>query len=122
MEYREINELELLIIQVINQHRGSKNIIKRADMLKALVNGLKRHVSDRQMRQAIEDLRTDHPEGAYICSTTAGGYYRAESPGELADYLEVDERRAKMILARISRQRQRAIMAMTQAPLPMRIG
>jgi hypothetical protein len=119
---RELTDLESSILSILANHRGVENRIKRADMLRVVNMALKRRVTDRKMRAAIEQLRSDHLEGAFICSTTDGGYYRARNTEELNAYLKQDEKRAKMILSRISRQRQRATTALTQTPLPMRGG
>lgn len=110
-------QIELAVLQVLNDHRGFENRVSRT-RLQALVSVVvNQMVRDREMREAIERLRATKPEGAYICSTTSGGYWMATSIQELENYLAQDERRAKRTLMRISRQRMRAGKALTNVPL-----
>ena len=105
---RELTDLEKTILTLMDRHKGRDNRISRPEMVSALSAALNRAITDRNMRKVIETLRYDHPRGAYICSSIEGGYYKARTDAELSRYLEQEEKRAKIILARISRQRLRA--------------
>jgi hypothetical protein len=113
-----LTELQLVILEIINNHIGREEKISRHQLRKDLYwRGFS--ISDRAMRENIEYLRMNVPGGAYICSTTSGGYWRAKDLDELLQYIEQDEGRAKMILARTRRQKQRATRAMTLTTLPI---
>jgi hypothetical protein len=112
----KLNELQLTILEIINNHIGYDNRISRQLLCKELLwRGFE--IKDRNMREQIEFLRSKAPGGAYICSTTAGGYWRAKDMAELTAYIEQDRRRAKMILARLRNQEMRASKAMTMVSL-----
>ena len=115
----ELTALKQKILDLMRYYKGYETRVKRADMLRSVNVAMRHGVTDRTMRRAIEELRYNNSEGAYICSSTDGGYYRARNATELNAYLDQDEKRAKMILARTSRQRQRAIGAMSQSELTM---
>ena len=71
---------------------GRENAIKREDLASKL--GL----SDRVMRNAIEDARR---EGLFIaCETNGRGYYQTTDLAELKIQYDQDTRRALSILAR----------------------
>jgi hypothetical protein len=108
-----MDEIQSNIMAILQEHKGFDSRIKRADLCARL------GTSDRWMRAEIEDLRMNYPGGAYICSSTDGGYYLALTLGDLDRYLSQDEHRAKKTLARISRQRLRAGMAIINVSLPV---
>ncbi|MEL7658495.1 MAG: hypothetical protein AAGU75_21600 [Bacillota bacterium] len=113
-----LTDLQLCILTILNNHVGEENRIPRAELLEELHhNGF--YVSDSSMRANIEMLRCSS-WGAYICSTLKGGYWRAKNLSEISTYIKVDERRAKNILYRLSRQRKYATRNMTMDSLPIR--
>lgn len=115
----KLNELQIKIIEIINNHIGFDNRISRKQLCIELGwRGFE--IKDRNMREQIEFLRTKTEGGAYICSTTSGGYWRARDLDELEKYIGQDERRAKGILYRLNRQRARATRAMTLSSLEVR--
>jgi len=115
----KLTDLHLAILEIINNHIGFDARISRQQLRNELIwRGFE--VKDRNMREQIEFLRTRAPGGAYICSTTSGGYWRARDLDELEKYIGQDERRAKGILYRLNRQRARATRAMTLSSLEVR--
>jgi hypothetical protein len=115
MKPKPLTELQATIVQVIAGHRGYDQRIGRVELCRQLSKSMGRPVRDREMRIAIEILRTNHPVGAYICATTRGGYWYAQTIEELNASLSQDERRAKKMLARLRRQRLRARSLTNQA-------
>lgn len=111
-----MDEIQSKIMQALQEHKGFDNRIRRGDLCRQI------GTSDRYMREEIEDLRTNHTDGAYICSSTDGGYYLARTLGDLDRYLSQDEKRAQHTLARTRRQRLRAGMAMSNVSLPITEG
>ena len=95
------------ILEILyRDHHGIGNKITRVGLRRALqMKGIK--VNDRNMREAIEMLRTETEKGAMICSSTKGGYFIG-LPVEVLGYCEQDEGRAKAILRRVRRQANRA--------------
>jgi hypothetical protein len=117
MTKKPLTELQAQIIRIMTEHRGQEHRISRVELCRQLSKSMGRPVRDREMRIAIEVLRIEHPSGAYICSTTQGGYWYAESIDELEGYIAQDEHRAKRILARLRQQKLRA-RALVNRPLP----
>ena len=76
-------------------------------------------LTEREMRQAIEDLRFT-PEGANICSSFGGGYWIG-THSEVEKYLERAERPALTVLARLKRQRDALRRRYRQIELPLSI-
>ena len=115
----ELTIIEAETMQVLQEHKGEKNRISRDALRREVSSRSHLPVSDRLLRKVIERLRTDNTAGAYICSSTSGGgYYIAASFEELEAYLGSEDRRAKTILVRNSKQRQRAGMRMRNTNLP----
>lgn len=115
-----LNSLQMALLGILIRHVGKENKISRSALLDTLHRG-GFSVTDQTMRKNIEILRF-LPEGALICSTTAseGGYWYAKNLDEVIGYIKQDERRAKSILYRLSRQQKRAARAMTMDSLPIK--
>jgi len=116
----KLTDLHLAILEIINNHIGFDARISRQQLRAELIWKGFVDIKDRNMREQIEFLRARTPGGAYICSTTSGGYWRAKDLDELEQYIGQDERRAKGILYRLNRQRARATRAMTLSSLEVR--
>lgn len=112
----ELTGIQEGIMEILKQHVGKNKKISRPALLGEL---LKRgiQIDDRTMRENIEFLRTKVTAGAFICSSTSGGYWLAKNLAEVLEYCDQDARRAKMILGRINKQRQRVTRAITLTPL-----
>jgi hypothetical protein len=65
-------------------------------------------VPDREIRLAIEYLRTNDPDGCMIAAHPRGGYFMCETIAELDGFLMQDEARAKSVWQRIQAQRKLA--------------
>lgn len=106
-------EITQAIFKVMNYHRGAANSIERRELLNRIHYWTGSQLSDRAMREAIEDLRTNTKEGAYICHSPDGhGYFLATTPQELRDYLLTERKRGISILKRVSQQAKRAGVAL----------
>lgn len=103
-------DLRRAILRILRYHRGYDKRLLRSELRGILNRKMDIHVSDRLMRRAIEDLRSEDPRGAWICSATkpSGGYFMASTLAELDEYLASDENRLRTIYHRIRLQRQRA--------------
>ena len=102
--------IEAAVLDVLKKHRGKRRRLSRGNLRGLVVGRVHQRVSDRAMRNAIEQLRTNHRTGALICSTTqgGGGYWLAENLGELDRYLRQDESRLREIAKRLRAQRKAA--------------
>lgn len=94
-----------LITQVLSNHVGQENRIRR-DALRSRVMSLlprgSKNISDREMRQTIEELRRTDDMGALICSSSgSGGYWISADLDELLESYREERRRAINILVTI---------------------
>lgn len=97
--------LQHAVIKVLSKHIGQPNRIRR-DKLRSELMGIlprgERTISDREMRQAIEELRRTDDMGALICSSSGGGgYWLAVDLDELLESYREERRRAINILVTI---------------------
>ena len=103
-----------IILEILEKHRGHQCRISRVELLFRINHNFVGpdavYISDRAMRNLIEELRTTTTKGAWICSSQKqpGGYYLATSLQELEDYLAVEDRRGVTILTWTKSQRQHA--------------
>jgi hypothetical protein len=100
--------LNLEVLDLISAHIGHDHAIKRGILLTTLqARGW--DISDRQMRLALEEVRNNIDDGAWICSCMDGdGYYRAGNLAELREYLTSEHNRGLKILSKVSTQARRA--------------
>ena len=98
-------DLQHAVIKVLSKHIGQPNRIRRDNLRSALMGMLPRgekNISDREMRQAIEELRRTDDQGALICSSSGGGgYWLAVDLDELLESYREERRRAINILVTI---------------------
>ena len=98
-------DLQQSIIKVLSKHIGQPNRIRRDKLRSTLMPMLprgERNISDREMRQAIEELRRTDDLGALICSSSgSAGYWLAVDLDELLDSYREERRRAINILVTI---------------------
>jgi hypothetical protein len=104
------------LVLALSGHIGHDNRISRDDLRLRVSDILERPISDRDMREAIEQLRATS-RGATICSANgrprvsgSGGYFLARDQAELDHYIRQDEHRALTTLKRLRRQRLAAGM------------
>ncbi len=93
------------VLKVLAKHIGQPNRIRR-DPLRSEVMGLmsrgEKNISDRVLRQSIEDLRRTDDQGALICSSSGGGgYWLASSLDELLESYREERRRGINILVTV---------------------
>ncbi len=84
--YYDVAGLEQAIKRILERHVGRNEAIRRKSLLRLLANA-SYQVTDRVMRAQINQLRKD---GVLICSAGGenGGYWLAESPEELEEFIE----------------------------------
>jgi hypothetical protein len=101
------------VLNVLRQAKGINRRVSRSDLMELVSMQCSRKVSDREVRQAVEDARLT-PEGSLICSSTSkGGYWFATDKEELEQYLRQDERRCLTMCNRIRKQREAAGLALS---------
>lgn len=102
------------IIKVLSKHVGQENRITRKHLRSRIMNLLprgERSITDREMRQVIEELRRTDDQGALICSSSgSGGYWLAVDMDELLESYREERRRSITLLvtirARLNRGRR----------------
>jgi len=107
MKLSESNSLAIQILNILSAQRGPQMRMLRSELLEELQRRMV-DVADREMRAAIEELRSAHPQGAWICADMRGGYFMARDEEELGHYLQSDENRAAHLLQRVRNQRATA--------------
>ncbi len=111
----------LAFLLVKCQGKGSR--VTRKHLVEAMrarghLKDLSDDVADRQVRQALADLRRGHKLGALICGTSsASGYWIARSAPELEQVVVEQEHRGRSILEGASRQRRNGLEALRALPL-----
>lgn len=113
--------LERSTLEIIRKHDKDRPISRR-ELVVALqavseLDGLSFAYADRKAREAIQELRTHHPEGARIVSTSKGaGYFFAQTPEEIEACLAEDLSRIESLSAKV-RNMRRAAERMRVEPL-----
>jgi hypothetical protein len=109
----DTNTIERTLLNILADHCGSENRVKRAALRAECMRRTGIPISDRLMRKTLEDLRSRHPRGALICSDTegGGGYFLAHDLRELETYLDADEARIVHLAQRVRAQRRAAGLA-----------
>jgi hypothetical protein len=107
------------VLKILREHRGEDRRIGRAELNRELDTWVGQHIDDREMREAIEHLRSSHPEGCMIATSRekGSGYYIAESLTDLDKALTSDENRLISIAQRIRQQRRAAGIGLRQLGL-----
>lgn len=119
-------DIEKLVLNTLNQHKGEDSIISRWDLLCAINAQLgwwpdndeevwrqmpgaigPRPMKDRRMRDIVSDLMQTR-EGCMIVSTLRGGYFVAETEEELKKYLGPEWQRVKTLLKKLKIQAEYA--------------
>lgn len=114
---------EDVLAHLLAKGRGKASRIRRKDLVWAMktcghLKDLSDDVADRRVRHAIAGLRRTHQLGALICGTSsASGYWIANTVLELEDVLAEEDRRGRSILERVNRQRRQGLDAMRALPL-----
>jgi hypothetical protein len=111
--------IKRIIIEILYKHQGYDHRIIRGTLLFRICMSWQHDyssilfLSDRKMRDIIEDLRCTDVLGSRICSTSGnkGGYFVATRRRELLANLMSDLRQALTILRRFNAQRRNSIKA-----------
>ena len=116
--------LKLAILAIVGDHRGRMRSIDRRSLGIEVLREVGYVISDREIREAIQELRAEDPRGALIMSSAgASGYWIARDLEEIQDSYQEERSRALSILVRIRAQRRLARLALesdkpVQASLP----
>lgn len=114
-----IARIKHIILDVLYQHQGYDARIKRGSLrIQIMSDWYKEYdtyllLTDRRMRDLIEELRTGDVMGSRICSTCGnhGGYFVAENKYELFKFSLNDRRQALTIWNRTRAQKVNAVKA-----------
>jgi hypothetical protein len=109
----DTNIIARTLLTILAEHQGPQKRIKRTTLRQECGRRMGLAISDRVMRRSLEELRSGHPRGAWICSDTedGGGYFEARDLRELESYLDADEARIVHLAQRIRAQRKAAGLA-----------
>jgi hypothetical protein len=103
-------EIVAVVYRLLKAHIGKNHRITRNALRIEVAGELEMEfigISDRDVRLAIEYLRTETVQGSLILSTSGNaGYWIAESLQELTQCVAEDRRRALSILVRIHKQKK----------------
>lgn len=106
---QQIDEPARTILHILASHIGPKHAITRGELL-TLVNAEldTEYASDRAIRNAIEELRSTHKDGAFICANYPSdgepGYFLARDEDEAREFMKPDYARANNLLSRLASQ------------------
>lgn len=105
--------LERHALRIIRKHTHDRPISRKAlvGALQAVgeLRGLSPDYADRKARQVIQDLRTNHPVGARIVSTSRGaGYFFATSAEEIEECMAEEESRIASLSQKLVNMRRAA--------------
>ena len=98
-------DLEATILAHLRAYPGKR--FTRADLVYRMKTCGFVDVSDRQVRKAIESLRANHPDGAWICSSTdEPGYWFANTEAEIEAAQAEDLSRIQATSAKVENSRR----------------
>ena len=93
------------VLEILKQHRGMDNRISRRELVLHVYGvdlpagtNLANNRQDRNIREAIERLRTNHP---ILSSSGNGGYWYAANQEELDGWIREQESRVREMAIRI---------------------
>ena len=131
MNYQEphqMYDLARIVLHTLASHIGPKAYIKRGDLL-TLVNAEMEtdYSHDRQIRDAIEWLRANHPHGAFISALYPrdgeSGYFMARDTEEAREFMKPDWKRYNNLGERLNKQMDllsgQQVIERTQIGMPL---
>jgi len=98
------------VLSIICQHRKNRPVFRNGLVARLRAAGWltdipDRH-ADRKARAAIQRLRTEHPDGGRIVSTSrSAGYFWAQTPEEIETCMAQDESRMQALSAKLRNMR-----------------
>ncbi len=105
----ELPSLKLAILEILKDHKSRTSAIDRRRLGIEVLREVGYVISDREIREAIQELRGEDPRGAIIMSSSgASGYWLAQSIQEIQAHYREERSRALSILVRIRAQLQLA--------------
>ncbi|MBX3004163.1 MAG: hypothetical protein KF828_09405 [Anaerolineales bacterium] len=108
MAAKNLNDsIKYFLLLILAEHLGHENRIKRAVLKEELCLRLGANVSDRKMRDMLEELRNEE-RGCWICGSLKSGYFAAKDEAELRAHLAKDKMRIANIARRVRNQETHA--------------
>ena len=106
-EDQRLKDAILYVLQ--NAHVGRASAITHERLTAHLASHGFSEITERPVRQAIEELRNQDDDGALICAASGVGVYLAATLNEVQDFTDRELRsRARSLLTTARRQRQAA--------------
>jgi hypothetical protein len=105
-----MQSLEDAVLSIVRRATADRPV-SRMDLLNMLwaggqLLGISTTHADRKARDAIQRLRTEHPEGGRIVSTSrSAGYYWARTPEEIDACMAEDMSRVQALSAKLKNMR-----------------
>lgn len=104
MAAKNLNDsIKYFLLLILAEHIGHESRIKRAVLKEELCQRLGANVSDRKMRDMLEELRNEE-RGCWICGSLKSGYFTASNEAELRIHLAKDKQRISNLSRRVRRQ------------------
>lgn len=95
--------IKFFLCAILADHVGHENRITRVLLKEQLCARLNANVSDRKMRDMLEELRNEE-RGCWICGSLSSGYFMAIDEEELRKHLAKDKLRVSNMAQRIRTQ------------------
>lgn len=98
------------VLAIVRRHPKDRPVFREGLVARLKAAGwltdVSDHHADRKARDAIQRLRTEHPEGGRIVSTSRWpGYFWAETPEEIEACMAEDESRMRALSAKLRNMR-----------------
>ncbi len=95
--------IKFFLCNILAEHVGHENRIKRSRLKEELCFRLNANVSDRKMRDMLEELRLEK-RGCWIVGSLRSGYFSARDKEELRQHLAKDKKRISNMSRRVRAQ------------------
>lgn len=101
----ELPSLKLAILEILSDHKSRTSAIDRRRLGVEVLREVGYVISDREIREAIQERRSSDSRGALIMSSSgASGYWMAQNIQEIQAHYREERSRALSILVRIRAQ------------------
>jgi hypothetical protein len=110
-----MDSLTQVVLDIVLQYRSPETRVSRKVMLAQVNEALRMDMrDDKPIREAVNWLRANHPQGCYIVSSLDGGMFVARSRAEAKEYMAPDWSRVSKLSQRL--RAQDALMERNEAP------
>jgi hypothetical protein len=97
--------IELSILAALEGHTSRVTAVHKPELLRQVTIDTGYEIKERELRAAIQELRSSDPRGALIMSSSGGqGYWIAKDLDEVREHYREERGRALSILVRIRKQ------------------